>query len=303
MKKIAIAGLANIETSLRVDKFPLEYYSDRYTFFGAKTAVSGVGYNLAKSLTVLGNDVSLLSIIGNDLLGEVVKGQLVQNRVSTERILPLMGETSQSVILYDEDGRRQIHVDLKNVQEMAYPEEPMIAALEACDLAVLGTVNFSRPYLPIARKMDKLVATDVQSISDIDDDYNRDYMAQADILFMSHERLPMSPEQWIAAIFDRYQAQIAVVGLGADGCLLVVRDDHFVERIPAVQTRPIVSTVGAGDSLFSSFLHTYLATGDPYEAAKRAVVFASWKIGAASGSEGFLTPDDWALLCDDVYLS
>jgi ribokinase len=44
----------------------------------------------------------------------------------------------------------------------------------------------------------------------------------------------------------------------------------------------------AGDALFSCFLHHYTATGDAAQALRRAVVFASWKIGAASAADGFL---------------
>jgi acarbose 7IV-phosphotransferase len=41
------------------------------------------------------------------------------------------------------------------------------------------------------------VASDVHAISSIEDDYNRDYMQHADILFMSHEHLPCPPEEWV----------------------------------------------------------------------------------------------------------
>jgi len=47
-----------------------------------------------------------------------------------------------------------------------------------------------------------------------------------------------------------------------------VRRDNFVERIPAVQTRPVVNTIGAGDALFSAFVHGYLQSGDPYQAIR-----------------------------------
>ena len=53
-------------------------------------------------------------------------------------------------------------------------------------------------------------------------------------------------------------------------------------------TRPVVNTIGAGDALFSAFLHGYARSRDPYHALKMAIVFASYKIGAASAAEGFL---------------
>jgi ribokinase len=49
----------------------------------------------------------------------------------------------------------------------------------------------------MARAAGKLVATDIHTISDLEDAYNGDYMAAADILFMSDGRLPCAPEEWV----------------------------------------------------------------------------------------------------------
>jgi sugar/nucleoside kinase (ribokinase family) len=114
-------------------------------------------------------------------------------------------------------------------------------------------------------------------------------MAAASILFMSDERLPCAPEKWVRRLWDRFGVDVAVVGLGAEGALLGVRRDRFLERLPAVRTRPVVNTIGAGDALFSAFVHFYGATGDPYAALQKAIVFASYKIGETSAAHGFLT--------------
>jgi acarbose 7IV-phosphotransferase len=290
--KILISGLINFETTLRVEAFPVTYSPVHYPFWGVNSTVSGVGYNVARALTTLGNPVSFLSLAGQDLLGQLVYGDLERQGVSGEHVLPLLAQTPQSVILYDGDGRRQIHVDLKNVQEVAYPAERFEVAAEGCDLAVLCNVNFSRPFLAQARAKGLVLASDVHTIADLEDEYNRDFMAAAHILFMSDGRLPATPEQWVRDLFDRYGVEITVIGLGEQGALLAVRQDGFVERIPPVYTRPVVNTIGAGDALFSAFVHAYRQDGDPYTAIRKAMVFASYKIGASGGAEGFLRASD-----------
>jgi len=132
----------------------------------------------------------------------------------------------------------------------------------------------------------------VHAISDLDDGYNRDFMQHADILFMSDEWLPCALEEWIGRVWDRYGP--AVIGRGAEGALLAVKDDNFVERIPAVTTRAVVSTIGAGDALFSCFVHAYHRSGDPYTTIKHAMVFASYKVGVAGAADGFLDADGLA---------
>lgn len=284
---ILISGLVNIETTVRVDGFPIPYFPVRYPFFGVRSTVSGVGVNVSAALRTLGNDVRLLSMVGDDAPGRLAREALRGRGIDDRTVLAQAAETAQSAILYDGEGRRQIHVDLKDVQEQVYPAALFDEAAEGCRLAVLCNINFSRPLLALARERGMLVASDVHAIADLDDPYNADFMRAADILFMSHERLPMPPEAWAGAVSARYGNRIVVIGLGADGALLAVRGEA-PRRTPAVFTRPVVNTIGAGDALFSAFLHTYMQTNDPHLAIRKAVVFASYKIGAAGAAEGFL---------------
>ena len=94
---------------------------------------------------------------------------------------------------------------------------------------------------------------------------------------------------------------MVVIGLGERGALLAVRRDRAIQRFPAVYTRPVVNSIGAGDALFSAFLHGYIQSGDPYLSLRRAIIFASYKIGVASAAEGFLDErglDEWAARLD-----
>lgn len=293
---ILVAGLINIETTLKIDRFPFEYTPVRYPFFGVNSTVSGVGYNVAKALTTLGNDVRFLSLIGDDPAGQLVMGELAHLGIDTAHILPQMAHTPQSVILYDPDGKRAINTDLKDIQEQVYP--PVDFAGVA--LAVLCNVNFSRPLLAGAKAAGIPIATDIHAISNIRDEYNQDYMAHANILFQSHEHLPVQPEQWIRLVWEHYNTPIVVVGMGGEGALLGVRDDGRILHVPAVKTRPIISTIGAGDALFSAFVHGYVHTHDPVVALRQAVVFASYKIGVAGAADGFLSAGELSAMLERV---
>jgi ribokinase len=110
-------------------------------------------------------------------------------------------------------------------------------------------------------------------------------MAAAHILFMSDAGLP-TPR--VGRAFRSFRARWSI-GMGGEGALLAVRKDKTFEYIPAVRTRPVVNTIGAGDALFSAFLHFYNKTADPYLSIKKAAVFASYKVGESGGASGFLT--------------
>ena len=285
----AVAGLINIETTVRVDGFPIYYSPALYPFHGIRTTVAGVGYNVTKALTALGDRVRLLSLAGRDPAGQLVRQALEDDGLPSADVLFQLDQTPQSAILYDGDGRRQINVDLKDIQEAVYPPEAAARALAGCSVAVLCNINFARPLLAVARGAGKTIATDVHAIADLDDDYNQDFMRAADVLFMSHERLPVAPGEWAERVVARFGNEIVVVGLGADGALLHVKRDGRTLHLPAVYTRPVVSTVGAGDALFACFLHVFALGRDPYLALRQAVRFASYKIGAAGAAEGFLS--------------
>ncbi len=290
MAAVTVAGLINLETTLQVDDFPIHYQPVRYPFFGIHTHVSGVGFNIARALTTLGDQVQLLSIVGKDEPARLVEQALREQNIDTSGLRADAAETAQSVILFDPTGRRAINSDLKDIQDTAYPLDTAEAALYQADLAVLCNINFSRPMLNIARQRGIAIVTDVHAVNTLDDPYNADYMAAADILFQSHERLPCSPEEWITHLWNRYGTRIAVIGMGSEGALLAVKADNFVERLPAATTRPVFNTIGAGDALLSAFTHFYAQDQDPYAAVRKAQVFASYKIGARGGAaDGFLT--------------
>lgn len=297
MASILVSGLINLETTLRVEGFPIPYAPVRFPFFGVNSSVSGVGYNVAKALTTLGDQVRFLSLIGQDAAGTLVQQALARDGIAARFVLAEMPHTAQSVILYEPDGRRAIYTDLKDIQDRVYPPALFEEAAQGCELAVLCNINFSRPFLFRAVELGLPVATDVHTIADLDDPYNRDFMAAADILFMSDERLPCSPEAWARQLWERYRAEIVVVGLGAQGVLLGVRSEDFLERLPARQVRKVVSTIGAGDALFSAFVHGYVRTRDPYVSMQRAIAFAAYKIGEASAAAGFLDEAGLDALC------
>ncbi|MBP7552130.1 MAG: carbohydrate kinase family protein [Spirochaetes bacterium] len=288
MSKIIVAGLINIETTLKVKGFPIEYFPVDYPFFGINTTVSGVGLNITKAMSVLGDDVNLLSLVGDDFEGDKVKSLFQKEGWNSDYIKSGLKNTPQSIILYDPSGRREIYCDLKDIQEKSYDENKFIEAIKGARCAILCNINFSRPLLRMAKEAGLMIATDVHVLDNINDEYNRDYMEAADILFLSDERLPKKPEEFIIDLKNRHICVIIVIGLGSKGALIYDRTTDELSHIEAVRTRNVVNTIGAGDALFSSFVHYYVKGYKPIEAIKRATAFASYKIGETGAANGFL---------------
>jgi ribokinase len=301
MRKIFVAGLINIETTLQIESFPIPYFPVRFPFFGINSSVSGVGFNVSKALTTLGNKVNFASLIGNDFASEIVRKQLMEVGISDRLVLSTLESTAQSVILYDPSGKRQIHTDLKDIQEKKFNTDFIQDALDESDIAIVCDINFARPFLKLAKGKSIPVATDAHTIDSIEDPYHQEFFENANILFLSDEKLHELPEVFAKKMINRFGIEIVVIGMGEEGALMVGKGAKEGYHLPPVRTRKIVNTIGAGDALFSCFIHEYAKHYDPYLALKKAIVFASYKIGTAGAADGFLDEQSLENLFEQVY--
>ena len=290
--KVLVSGLINIESSCPVKQFPIEYFPIDYPFHKVASGISGVGYNLIQNFRKLEDHVTFVSMVGSDLWGDVILQQLKKQGFCTDHVYPILDRTPQSIILYDPDGKREIYCDLKDYQETNVDLSKLEKQIEEADLIVACNSNFNRPICEIAKQKGKQIATDVHVFSNAADEYNRDFLQAADIVFLSDEGVRTSPEELMEEIYQLYHNKIIVMGCGSKGALLFETETGKFTMVPAVKTRTVVSTSGAGDALFSTFLHFYGKGDSAIESLRKATYAASYKIGEKISSEGFLSESE-----------
>lgn len=285
--KILVSGLLNIEITLNINEFPVYYYPIDYPFFGIKSGVSGVAYNIAKALKALGDDVELVSYIGKDYEGDRILLELAKNNIKQNYIFSDLRETPVSIVLYDNKGKRKIYCDLKDIQEKQLNLINIEQSMDKSDIVVVCNINFNRNLIKGLKQKGKKIATDVHVLSSMEDEYNNDFMQCADILFFSDEKLPEPPDIFLTKMKDKYKCEIFVVGMGEKGAMLYARTQNKIYYLPAAKAENIINTVGAGDALFSAFLHYYGKGFDAVCALERAQIFAAKKIEHNGASLGF----------------
>jgi len=291
MNNILVSGHIGIEITAKITQFPIEYTPIEYEFYGVNTTVASVGYNIVKAIKTLGGDPIFFSVTGNDIYRNIILNEIENIGINTEYVLPIAEKTSQSVILYNEN-KRKIICDLKNVQEIKYPIVKINEIINKVDIAILCNINYSRELLKKVKSYGKTIATDVHVLDDVNDKYSKDFMEYSDILFFSNENILGVEKEFLKRIIETYNNKIIVIGLGEKGVLMYVREENIVKQYPAVKTRDIVNTIGAGDALFSSFIYFYNKTKDPYYAIEKAIIFASYKIGENGAAQGFLSEEE-----------
>ncbi|SRR6266436_10330408 len=105
-KDVLVCGTLNLETTFPIAGFPLNYEAICYRPFEIRSQPSGVGFNIARALSTLGNRVRLVSMVGSDFLGTVLRQSMAKFGVSDEFILPILDQTPQSIVIFDGAGRR-----------------------------------------------------------------------------------------------------------------------------------------------------------------------------------------------------
>jgi acarbose 7IV-phosphotransferase len=299
MNNILVCGLVNIETTIKTDNFPIEYSPVEYNFLGVNSSVSGVGYNIVKALKTLGDIPIFFSIIGNDMYKEIIFSELKKDKIDSDYVLPLLEQTVQSGILYDK-SKRKIILDLKNIQEINFPIGLLKDVINKIDLGIICNINFSRNLLQVLKENGKIIATDVHVLNDINDNYNNDYIKYSNILFLSNEGIIGNENDMIIQLSQKYSHEIIVITMGENGLMMYVKKKREIKRFQAIKTREVVNTIGAGDALFSCFIHFYCDTKDPYYSIQLASLFASYKIGESGGAKGFLTKEELVKLKSKV---
>lgn len=297
MSKILVSGLLNIETNVNVHNFPVEYCPIDYAFFGVESDVSGVAYNVSAALKSLGDDVCVSSLIGNDIYKNIVLDSLKNIGCDTNCVKAELPQTPTSVVLYDDNGKRKIYCDLKDIQDRIYPLSELESAVMSCDGLVLCNINFNDELIKNAKQFNKPVFSDVHVLSDIHDSYNARFMQNADVLFLSDEGIGGSKAEFLKSIYNEYHNSVIVLGCGSQGAMMLDGKSGTLSMVSSVYTRPVVNTCGAGDSLFSCFVHEYMKGKAPLECLKSAVTFASYKIGESGGAKGFANEDKLSELC------
>ncbi|MDE5824621.1 MAG: carbohydrate kinase family protein [Lachnospiraceae bacterium] len=290
MSKFMVAGFVQMETIVKVEELPVPYKQFESIPDLVDTGIGGAGFNEAMALKFLGNEVDFMSMVARNMSRRQIEAYLKSYDVNlkTDYVLPMLDGMPTSVILYCR-GKKQTFEDVKDIRHVDYDFELLERQIQDKDMVVMSNCNFCRPIIGLAKKYQKPLAINVRSMRSERIANKADFLAAADILYISDDDLDMDHYDCIRECKEKYDPEIVIMGIGDKGVILYTKEDNsFIEYKP-VKTNEIVNTVGAGNALFSAFVHYYAKTKDAKDAIKNALLFASYKIGFVGTSHGFMT--------------
>lgn len=274
--KIAVVGSYGVGMTMRFPKFPQAGETLMGGSFDA--GPGGKGSNQAIGAARLGAEVSFLTAIGPDEMGEAARALWEAEGVDSSAVVVGKDHTMVGFILVDADGENRIIVAAGALDEIngdhvekfrshIAQAEILVVSMELALSAVMAALEIGReegvrivlnpaPAVPLPERAWSLF------------DVITPNRTEAPVLLGLPDGHGLSPKELVAALRKKTSAQI-IMTLGSEGCL--VDDGSGVIATPAIKATKVVDTTGAGDS-FTSALAVSLAEGNDVHTA---VKFAS----------------------------
>lgn len=271
---IIVVGDINVDTILIVDKLPkrggMQYVEKIVKTHG------GVGGNISTALSRLGLKTLLIGAVGDDESGLEAIEELRKNKVDVSRIKIISGvPTGLMIVIVDREGERTMIGYRGANSELTIDEDDIHILEKSKHIHVSGYVFLNKDsgegsirLLTYARSIGITASTDIEGVAvhkkavleNLKGLFNYVIAGEEDAReFTSEDKQYRLADE----LLRRLQAEIAVVKLGARGCMVAGLNGSF--HIPAFQVK-ILDTTGAGDAFNAGFLYGLIKSLSPEEA-------------------------------------
>jgi sugar/nucleoside kinase (ribokinase family) len=275
MNNVLIIGGTTFDSIIYLKNLPKpEPQTVHYALFNETLGSTGSGKAL--NLTRLNVENTLHSIIGDDLYGQRIIEGLKRAGVNfiydidpkgTERHVNLMDENGGRISIFVTQSSDVLKLDMARLEEL----------VKGCDVIVLNITAYTKQLLPLIKKYDKPLWTDLHDY-DAGNPYHEEYIEAADYIFASSDNMsdyrPVM-ESWIAR-----GKELVVCTHGKGGSTALTREGRWIET-PIIGDYVFKDANGAGDSFFSGFLYGFLKERPVEDCLRLGTVCAGLCISSA----------------------
>lgn len=258
-----------------------------WDIIGGQEYIGGAPFNLAAHLAQCGAEVSMMTRVGADRLGERAREEMTRLGVGT---------TLVQTDAHHPTGWAQVELSGEGVPTFRFPDDPaynFIEADEAClqglsaaqfDVICFGTLEqkgeVTRRTLHRLLKSVKPrhVFYDVNVRLDFyPESILRAAVSHATVVKLNEDEVrligpalyggELSEQDFVKRLCTGSPVEVVCVTKGPDGCAIFA--DGQLRSFPAPQVT-VVDTVGSGDAFGAGFLHKFCRGRSPFEAAEMA---------------------------------
>ena len=282
---VFVAGGVAWNTMVYLDSLPQPHGQTLFSK-GYHETVGATGAGKALNLAALDRPVTLHAMIGDDAPGREIRSRLDAAGVSfladidpkgTERHLNLMARVGARISIYTGYATFEPDIDLGRIER----------AIAQHDVLALNINNYCRRLIPAARAHGRPIWCDIHDY-DGHDDYHRDFIEAADVLFLSSDALPDYRDFMAAQIAAG--KSLVVCTHGNDGATALTTTNDWLQQ-PVADGFERVDTNGAGDAFFAGFLSTWLDGGNIRQCLRAASVVAGLCVTSRELASPDLSPE------------
>ncbi|WP_328457384.1 PfkB family carbohydrate kinase [Amycolatopsis sp. NBC_00438] len=244
--------------------------------------LGGKGANQAVALSQLGTSVSLVGVVGEDLVGDALRARARADRIGTTHVVRRRGaETALIVDVVDDHGRRRYLEHIPAATLVTESDVLTAAAPISAACSLIVQLQQPAPAALLAARLAHTAGTRVVlDGAPADPDLTDELLALADVVRAdAHEteKLTGRPVEDIetavraAAELRRRGPALVVLEVSGQGNLFAGPDGTWF--VPHVETE-VVDTTGAGDALIAT-LTAALTRRRPLETAACLAVAAA----------------------------
>jgi ribokinase len=301
--RIGVVGSSNVDLVTYVERMPV--WGETISAPRFEMNHGGKGANQAVAAARLGASVTMVSKVGDDMLGEGVLRNFEDVGVSTRHVQCVAGQsTGTATILVNDEGDNFILI-VKGANGDLSPADVERAGeeLKSCDLILTQLeVPLETVYAALAFGKKHGVKTVLNPAPAVDG-LDMEMVRQASFLTPNETELailtgmPVESEEEIAAaarsLLDSGVGTV-IVTLGARGSLLATPQGR--KRVAPVRVQAVDST-GAGDAFLGSFARYHASGLSVDDALDRATLYAADSVTKRGAQKSFATEAEFQAFC------
>lgn len=284
MTKVLVLGGVSFNTMIYLERLPPPEPGTVFSQ-GFHETVGSTGAGKALNLRPLGLDVLLFDLIGADAYGRRLQAHFAEKQIPFIHQIDPEG-TKRHVNLMTPDGRR-LSIFLTN--GAFNPDVDWTAVLPhiaQADYVALNILNYCRDAIPLIKQADKPIWCDIHDY-DGRNPYHQEFIAAADVLFMSSEQMP-DYRPFMSQLVEQGKEWV-VCTHGRDGATAVTAAGDWLE-IPIIPDYELQDSNGAGDAFFAGCLWAHSRGLPPKTCLQMAAVVAGLCITSSELAAPELNP-------------
>jgi sugar/nucleoside kinase (ribokinase family) len=154
----------------------------------------------------------------------------------------------------DTDGGRVSIFVTQSSEQINYNTNAIEAALQQADIIVLNIIAYCRGLIPLVKKHNKPVWTDLHDY-DGSNPYHQDFINASQYIHLSSDNLP-NYKTTMQQLIDAGK-KLVICTHGKQGATLLTKQGEWLEQA-ALTNMTIADSNGAGDSFFAGFLFGFI---------------------------------------------